>query len=342
MFQKSFAFVLFVLIGVGAVYSQTPEPKSEKQDAVRTMTWSFDSDGGYLGIQTEEVNRENFTKYGLREVRGVGIENVIDGSPAQAAGLQKGDVIVRVNGDEITSGMKLSRLINEISPDHQARLTVVRSGAEREITVTVGKRPGFKFDNGSFELLGPTGRIDIPRIDMPSLENLPRIAMPPMPPMSGEPDEPLMQFFGSRRQIGVGLTPLTKQLADHFGVESGALVNNVRENSAAAKAGIRAGDVITEVDGKPVKGEFDLMRAISEKRDGSLNLTIVRDRNRQTISVTPEEVKGVFDNYFEFTTPAAPGAPQAPGVLRMTQPVVPGPPPAPVPLFQRMLRGRVI
>ncbi|MBK9154434.1 MAG: PDZ domain-containing protein [Chloracidobacterium sp.] len=342
MFQKSFAFILFVLIGVGAVYSQTPEPKNEKQEAVRAMTWSFDSDGGYLGIQTEEVNRENFTKYGLREVRGVGIENVIDGSPAQAAGLQKGDVIVRVNGDEITSGMKLSRLINEISPDHQARLTVVRSGAEREITVTIGKRPGFKFDNGAFELLGPTGRIDIPRIDMPSLENLPRIAMPPMPPMSGEPGEPLMQFFGSRRQIGVSLTPLTKQLADHFGVESGALVNNVRDNSAAAKAGIKAGDVIIEVDGKPVKGEFDLIRAISEKRDGSLTLTIVRDRNRQTISVTPEEVKGVFDNHFEFTTPAAPGAPQAPGVLRMTRPVVPGPPPVPLPLDQYLKRGRVI
>jgi serine protease Do len=323
MIHKSFAFMLFVLFGVGAAFAQTPEPKADKQGAVKAMAWSFDSDGGYLGVQTEDVNRENLSKYSLRDVKGVGVESVAEGSPAQKAGLQKGDVIFRVNGEEITSTRKLSRLINEISPDHQARLTVLRGGSEREITVTVGKRPGIKFGDGlNFELFGPQGRFEIPMPqmpDMPNLDRLPRVDLM-VPP--GAPDAPMAPFAfgGTRRQIGVGLTPLTKQLADHYGVEGGALVNNVRENSPAAKAGIKAGDIIVEADGKAIKGDLDLVRTMTEKREGSINLTVVRDRSRQNIQVTPEEVKGMFNNFFEFNGPEGSGA------IRMERPAAPGAP----------------
>jgi serine protease Do len=297
------------------------------------MAWSFDNGGGYLGVQTEEVSRENLGKYNLRDVRGVGVESVVDGSPAQAAGLQKGDVILKVNGDEITSSRKLSRLIGEISPDHQARITVLRNGAERELTVTVGKNPGMKFGEGSFEFFGPSGKLEIPRVEMPELDKLPRLEMAP-----GAPDAPMtFSFGGTRRQIGVGLTLLTKQLADHYGVDGGALVNTVRENSPAAKAGIKAGDIIVEAEGKAVKGDFDLIRTITEKRDGAITLTIVRDRNRQTLSVTPEEVKGGFDNFFEFSPP---DAPPAPGMFKMTVPPAPGVPN--MPLNKLIVPGRVI
>lgn len=336
MTRKSFAFILFVLIGVGAASAQTPEPKAEKEGATKAFAWSFDGDGGYLGVQTEEISKENLAKYALRDVKGVGVESVVEGSPAQAAGLQKGDVIVRVNGDEITSTRKLTRLIGEISPDHQARLTVMRGGSEREINVTVGKRPGIRFGEGSFQWSGPIGKFEMPQMpDLPNLQNLPRIEVP-FPP--GVPDMPMTWSFG-RRQIGVGVTPLTKQLAGHFGVDSGVLVNNVRENSAAAKAGVRAGDVITEIDGKPVKGDSDLIRALGEKKDGSVTLTIVRDRNRQTVTVTPEEVKGGFENHFEFSTP---DAPDAPGLFKLSRPGSPAPPAAPVPLNQLLVPGRVV
>jgi serine protease Do len=337
MIRKSFAFILFVLIGVGAGNAQTPEPKGEKEGAVRAFSWSFDSDAGYLGVQTEEVTKDNLAKFGLREVKGVGVESVVEGSPAQAAGLQKGDVIVRVNGDDITSTRKLTRLIGEISPDHQARLTISRNGSEREITVTVGKRPGFKFGEGAFQMGVPVEKFEMP--DMPNLERLQR--MQPFPP--GAPGAPMAWSFGSRRQLGVSVMSLTKQLADHFGVESGLLVNNVRENSAAAKGGLKAGDIITEVDGKAVKGDFDMIKAIGEKKEGSITLTIVRDRKRQTVSVTPEEVNGGFDNFFEFSAPDAPEAPEAPGVFKLTRPAVPAvPPAAPLPLNQLFVPGRVV
>lgn len=305
MLRKSFAFILFVLIGVGAGNAQVPEPKGEKGGLARSLAWGFDGDGGYLGVQTEEVSKDNLAKYSLREVKGVGVESVVEGSPAQAAGLQKGDVIVKVNGDEITSTRKLTRLIGEISPDHQARLTVIRGGSEREISVTVGKRPGVRWGEGSFQMAVPMERFEFPQMNnLPNLRSIPRVEAMPLPP--GFPDAPLTWSFGNRRQIGVTVTPLTKQLAGHLGVENGVLVNNVRENSAAAKAGIKAGDVITEVDGTAVKSDTDLIRAVGGKKEGNVTLTIVRDRNRQTINVTPEEAKNGFENnFFEFSTPDA-------------------------------------
>lgn len=320
----------------GIAAAQTPQsaPKSEP----KVFAWTMESSGGYLGVQTEEISKENFSKFGLRDVRGVAIGKVVDGSPAAAAGLQNGDVIVKVNGDEITSGRKLTRLISEISPDHTAKVTVLRNGSEKDVTVTLGKRPTPKFADGNFAFSFPGENFDFK--DLPELKNLPR-----MPAAPGEPNapEPFVFAFGNRRQIGVGLTPLTKQLGDHFGVESGALVNNVREDSPAAKAGLKAGDIIVEADGKAVKNEADVIRAIAEKKEGDITLTIIRDKNRQTIRVTPEEAKD-GSGVFEFQRPAEfPDAPTAPGVYRMTVPRTPNAPAVPaMPLNHLMIPGRVI
>src|SRR5262249_23392951 len=128
----------------------------------------------------------------------------------------------------------------------------------------------------------------------------------------------------------VGIVPLSKQLADHFHVDGGAMVDEVRDDSPAAKAGLKAGDIIVEANGKAVKNQMDLIRLINEKKEGEVQLTIVRDGNRQTISVTPEAGKG--GNFFFQSdddggfniTPDAPPTPQklkAPG--SMTPPAQP-------------------
>jgi membrane-associated protease RseP (regulator of RpoE activity) len=147
--------------------------------------------------------------------------------------------------------------------------------------------------------------------------------------------------FSNRRQLGVGLTPLTKQLRDHFGVQHGALVNTVRENSPAAKAGLKAGDIIVEVEGKAVKGELDVIRALGEKKEGDVTVTYVRDRDRRTVTLTPEEVKGAFE-HFEFrNAPEAPGvpAPPSPGMFKLERPPTPA---APMHLNELLSRGRIV
>jgi serine protease Do len=224
---------------------------------------------------------------------------VMEGSPAEKAGLQSGDVIVRFNNEEITSVRKLTRLLGEVAPDHQAKLTVLRNGTEREITATLAKRPAPKFEEGSFR--------NLPQIER-SVPWPPSVEMPPLPPVQSIPStpgapEPFSFRFGSSRKIGVGVTALTKQLSEHFGVSNGLLINEVRADSPAYKAGLKAGDIIIEVDGKEVKGEIDLITAIAEKKDGDVTLTIVRDRNRQTVRVTPEEVTIGTDSLYVLPQP---------------------------------------
>jgi serine protease Do len=330
MFNKSLILCILAATAIFG-FAQTPEPRGDR--GAQALVWAFD-EGSFLGVQTIEVTRENFAKFGLRDVRGVVVETVLEGSPAQTGGLQVGDVILRFNGQEVGSSRMLTRLVNEVSPDHSARITVLRGGSERELNVTVGKRPIPKFEEGNFGFKLPDQfpNVQIPLIPpMPQIEVMPRVgAILPMPPF-GHQD--FTFHFGPSRQIGVSLTPLTKQLADHFGVTGGSLINDVRENSPAAKAGLKAGDIITEIDGKPVRGDRDLIRDMGEKKEGDVTLTIVRNGNRQTVKVTPEEVKGNF-NFFE-----GPSAPKTPGTTNLIKPDrLPGP----MPLNQLMIPGKVI
>jgi serine protease Do len=324
------------------IYSQkTPEPSKqpEKPQRAQTMVYSdLFAGGSYLGVQTQEITRENFSKYGLSEVRGVGVEKVLENSPAAQAGVQNGDVIVRFEGEEVTGTRKLTRLISEVAPDHQARLTISRGGSEREIIVTMGKRSFPKFEEGAFEMkIPPIGELPM-KIQVPLMPPGQMQQFKTFPPV-GELNRDFMILRGGR-QIGAGLMPLSKQLAEYFGVNGGLLINEVRADSPAAKAGLKAGDVIVEVEGKEVKGMGDLMRAIAEKKEGDVNLTIVRDRNRQTVRVTPEKMKNGDGFFFEFddkdgllTTPlpSMPPTPEMPGVKGMVAPanLPPVPPMAP-------------
>jgi membrane-associated protease RseP (regulator of RpoE activity) len=91
-------------------------------------------------------------------------------------------------------------------------------------------------------------------------------------------------------QIGVVLTPLTEQLNYYFGTEGGTLINHVYADSPAAKAGLKAGDVIIEIDGVPVRGGMGLFNAVKDKNGDDFTLKIVRDRKTHAISVTPQKV----------------------------------------------------
>ncbi len=347
MFIRSFISVLIVTSSFILAFGQdAPEAKKEKEKAktARAFAWSFDGDGSYLGVRTQEVNKENFATFGLREVRGVAVEKVIENSPAAAAGIMDNDVIIRLNGEEVTSTRKLTRLISEIAPDHQVSLTVLRNGHEKDIKATLGKRQGPQFENGNFTVAVP--EIDKLKLekelkDLPELKELKKLKMLEKgdgPMVFTVPDgegKNFMWKMGERRQIGISVYPLTKQLSENMGVDGGVMINNVRENSPAAKAGLKAGDIIVEAGGKAVKNNMDLIHAISDKKEGEVQLTIIRDKNRQTISVTPEASKdsGFFfqtDDDDEGLMPAP-----MPGKMRITTPVAPAAPmvaPAPMTL----------
>ncbi len=315
MFKKLLGFILLAFSSCPIIFSQkTPEPSKQPDKPPKPSVFSFQFEGGsYLGIEPQEVTKDNFGKFGLSSVRGVAVEKVVENSPAASAGLQAGDVIVKFEGEEITSVRKLSRLIAEVAPDHQVKLTILRGGNEQEITATMGKHEFPGVFNGNFKVEAMPNLQAMPK--MPDMSKLPQVqAMPKvqvMPPnfkgdtfiWKGDGENGF--FFGANRQIGVSVSSLTKQLGDYFGVSDGKglLINNVRENSPAAKAGLKAGDIIVEVEGKEVKGNADLIRTINEKKEGDITLTIIRDRNRQTVQVTPEKLKGELTPIFDEIAP---------------------------------------
>lgn len=306
MYIRSIASIVIVTSSFILSYGQDA-PTAPKAPEPRVFSFAFDGGGSYLGVQTQEVNKENYAKFGLREVRGIAVEKVLENSPAAAAGIREGDVIVRFNGDEVTSTRKLTRLVSEVDPDHQARVTVIRNGSEQELTATLAKRPTPKFAEGNFNF-PPNGKFELKDLpELPELGTLPTMPDVPkgMPRVFNMPEgQNFVWRAGEGRTIGVITLPLSKQLASHFGVDGGVLVNEVRENSPAAKAGLAAGDVITEIDGKAVKTQFDLIKGINDKKDGSVQLTTVREGKRRSVTVTPEASK---DTGFVFDTSKSDG-----------------------------------
>ena len=290
------SMVLFlILVPVAAIAQEAPpavavEPPlaaelPEVAEAPDLATF-FDNDN-FLGVHVEEVTRENLGTYGLSgEPRGVAVTRLVKGGPAERAGLREKDVILRFDGEVVTSIRKLNRLIDESSPEHNARLSVSRGGSEQEISVKLGKRSGFSQTFEGFRL-APFGGDFFHRGDelRGANENL-RKRLEEL----GRNNSGVYSFgFGGGRRIGVGTNALGKQLADYFGVANGVLIHSVEENSPAAKAGIKAGDIVTEIDGEQVKDIGDVSRLINKKEEGEVTLTVVRDKQRRTVKVTPEK-----------------------------------------------------
>jgi serine protease Do len=282
-------FLVALIVTTGVAFGQQPAPPprpSEPPEEPFINTFSIFTDGGYLGVYAENINRENMGRYHLSSPRGVGITQVIQGSPAEKAGLKKDDVILRLDGENITSVRKLNRLVSEIAPDQSVRITVSRGGAEQEVTATIAKRdsqstvqgllrgeprvwkwegnPNFKFDG--FEKFG----FDLDK--------------------NGD----LTFLLSNSRRIGVSTMQLNAQLAEYFGVTGGkgVLVTSVTDDGPAAKAGVKAGDVITAIDGEAVDSPGDISRVINRKKEGDVTLTVIRNRSQQTFRVTPREGGG--------------------------------------------------
>jgi len=108
------------------------------------------------------------------------------------------------------------------------------------------------------------------------------------PPKGGGPGD-FMWFAPGRARLGVGIEELTPQLADYFGTKDGVLVTSVEPDTPAAKAGLKAGDVITSVNGKAVSDGGELIEAVQSADDGAeVTVGYVRDKKAATAKATLE------------------------------------------------------
>lgn len=247
--------------------AQAPPPPATPMppDVIKFM-----GSGSFLGVGVREVDSSRAKALNLREEFGVEVTKVEPGSPAEKAGLKVGDVVQEYQGQRVEGTEQFVRLVRETPAGRAARMTVVRNGSAQSLTATIGSRKdakawaqtmpmeGFHFPDREFNMVMP----DVPKAMMSWRSG-----------MLGIEGESLSE----------------SQLASFFGVKEGVLVRSVIKNSAAEKAGIKAGDVLIKVDDKAVTTPRDVSAAIrSATPEGkkTLPVVLIRDRKELTLTVT--------------------------------------------------------
>lgn len=219
---------------------------------------------------------------------GVRIDRVDEGSPAEKAGVKEGDRVVNFDGERVRSTRQLTRLVQETPSGRTVKMTVQRGSDRRTLDITPEADRAASFDRR----LGPDLERDIEREVERGLRDLPERLEPYFNFRWREPGGRRFDGLpmGGRARLGVQVQPLGGELGEYFGAkDGGVLVAGVTPESPAARAGLKAGDVITKVNGEAVKDPGELMEALGDvEDDGAVTLDIVRDRKASTVKATLE------------------------------------------------------
>lgn len=227
----------------------------------------FVAGGGYLGVALSDINDDRASVLKLREDRGVEVMLVEQNSPADKAGLQTGDVLLTYNGEKILGVQQLGRLVRETPPGRKVAVEYWRNGKTSKLSLLIGSlgdhNSGVPAEFARMQGAGAFSRLGF---DVPN---------------------PVLLWRSSL--LGVECEAVDSQLAEYFGVKRGVLVRFVLEDSPAEKAGFKAGDVMTAVDGHPVETPRDVTASLRANRhDGAtVPVEITRNRKHMTLRVGP-------------------------------------------------------
>jgi serine protease Do len=236
--------------------------------------------GGRLGVSLEDVASEDAAKQGLAGERGARVKDVHAGSPAEKAGIEQGDVIVRFDGESVRSVRQLARLVRETPPGRKVEVEVSRAGATQKLSATIeeGRRRAmfgdFGLGDGDLEIQLPEPPEPPEPPAPPALSRMPRFRW------DGGKLRTLSLIDRGPRKLGIQYQEISGQLARYFKLDgdAGVLVTEVDADGPAGKAGLKAGDVVVKAGGDVVRDGGDLRDALSRAEPGSeLKLTVQRD-----------------------------------------------------------------
>jgi membrane-associated protease RseP (regulator of RpoE activity) len=201
-------------------------------------------------------------------LHGARVEEVEKGTPADSAGLQKGDLIVKIDDQKIGSAEDLSRVIGSYAPADVVTVSFERQGQTKEVSVKLGR-------NDNRGMLG-MGSMPMDRFHMP---------------FSGRGQSP-DNFMKEFRHFHPFISPSNNEPRLGISVEErddhdGVTVKQVESGSAAQAAGFEPGDVLTQFAGAPIHGIDDVLQAIRAHRaDDQVKATVSRDNKHKTLTVT--------------------------------------------------------
>jgi serine protease Do len=232
----------------------------------------------WLGVMTQSL--DDGLREGLDyEGEGVLVSRVVSNSPASRAGIRKGDILLSMNSRRVSSPSQLTDLIRSARAGQSVSIALMRSGERRTVNVQLAERP----DN-----------VGMPDSELDDLRDLPRM-------MSKDFDKDMHKHSGtytytfrgpSRGRLGVRVESLKGDLGAYFDApeDKGVLILEVMDDSPAEKAGLKAGDVITEVGGHKVSDYDDLADALRDRDEGNVSITVMRKGNRRTVQAELEDV----------------------------------------------------
>jgi serine protease Do len=199
---------------------------------------------GWLGVSIQQMTPELAKSFGMKEEKGALVAQVFPASPAEKAGLEKGDVILEYDGKEVADSQELPRLVASTPVGKAVTVKILRDGKAMERQVRVGEME----------------------------EKEPEVAKAP-----------------TGKKLGIAVQNLTPEIARGFGLkkETGVVITQVEPGSPASEAGLRTGDVIQEVDRKPVKDVDDFMQKVEKARgQDTILLFVQRGQNNLFAAVT--------------------------------------------------------
>jgi len=216
------------------------------------------SSKGYLGVHIEKLSPGEKEESGV--THGVRVTKVIKDEAAEKAGIKKGDVIQFFNEEKIRKPGDLVDAVRDCKPEAKTKVKLVRDGKKKTFTVTLGKlkAKSYTFNMGDHKAY--------------------------------------VFMSGKRGYLGVYLQPLNKNLAEYFGVKKGegVLILNVVKESPAETAGLKAGDVILQMEGKNISKSKDVTNALSDLEKGDkVTLQVMRHKKKKTIKAEVGEKSGL-------------------------------------------------
>ena len=223
-----------------------------------------------IGVGIRDVTSDDAAKAKQGQPSGVYIESVREGSPAAKAGIQTGDIVIDFDGERVRSASHFTRLVQESVPDREVTAVVIRGTSKQNLKISPDS-------GGAFNIFSNNGRRQ--------LENL-RIN-PPRGNFDINLDNGTLRVLpATGATLGVTVSPLSEQLASYFGVKQGVLVSAVTSNSPAAGAGVRAGDIITAINGQSISSSADITRALRERTGESAEISVTRDKKALSLKAT--------------------------------------------------------
>jgi serine protease Do len=196
---------------------------------------------GWAGVEVNEVDEQTMKELKLSAEKGVVVESAEKQSPAEKAGLQKNDVILEYDHQPVAGTVGFRRLVRETPPGRKVDLEVWRHGQMVNVTLEVGDR-GHAME-----------------MRLKTFQWTPESA-----PKDFEFNFEMPRFMGMRPVLGITAEDLSGQLGSYFGAPGGegVLVREVEKGTPAEKAGLKAGDVITKMNGKLVKSVRELREGL--------------------------------------------------------------------------------